>query len=74
MKKYMPVLVALILLAVPVAVAQSPINNVVELPPNEPITVRCQGGDELIATVWGPGEWELVCREYVTSGLGIAGE
>lgn len=69
MKSIIPVLVILILLATSVAVAQSPTSSVIVLPINEPITVRCTGGDELIATVWGGGEWTLECRQYVT-GLG----
>ena len=68
MKKYVPVLVVLILLASSVALARSPIDNVIILPVNEPLTVRCQGGDELQATVWAGGQWELVCREYVILG------
>lgn len=73
MKSLIPVLIVLILLATSVAVAQSPIDSVIVLPVNEPVTVKCQGADELIATVWGNGEWTLECRQYLAR-TGVAGE
>ena len=59
-------LTLLVLVSVGAAVAQAPTMSVIELPINQKVTVRCQGGDELIATVWGGGEWVLECRQYVT--------
>ena len=56
----------LFLLGVGSVVAQAPTMSVIVLPINQPVTVRCQGGDELIATVWGDGEWTLECRQYIT--------
>lgn len=67
MKRVIPVvLLVLILLAVSVAVAHGPVDSVIILPINEPLTVRCQGADELMATIWGDGEWTLECRQYIS--------
>lgn len=67
LKRILPALILLILLGASVAVAQSPVDSVIILPVNEPVMVRCQGADELIATIWGDGEWTLECRVYLTA-------
>ena len=73
--KWFLVLAVVALIAVPVVAvaqaptAQAPTMSVIILPINQPVTVRCQGGDELIATVWGGGEWVLECRQYLTRAV-----